>query len=163
MKGFISSVMFMLIFSSCFDQEFMQVEPEAHLNFEQELRVHVENYLIEAEKRGIDVSDRISEVQGVINEINDDNVAGTCTWHSHSPNEIVIDESFWNNASSLYREFVVFHELGHCVQDRGHREDQFTNGNCVSIMASGVGNCKTAYSTSTRDVYLDELFKPTDF
>ncbi len=163
MKGFISSVMLILIFSSCFDPEPFTPEQEAHLNFEQELRVHVENYLFEAEKRGIDVSERISEVQGVINEINDDNVAGTCTWHSQSPNEIVIDESFWNNASSLYREFVVFHELGHCVQDRGHREDQFTNGNCVSIMASGVGNCRTAYSTSTREAYLDELFNPTEF
>ena len=163
MKRIILSVMSICLLSSCIEETIFSPVVEPLPNFQEALRVHVENYIFEAEKRGVDVSNRIKEIEGVINEISDENIAGTCTWHSHSPNEIVIDQSFWNSASAIYREFVVFHELGHCVQDRGHREDQFTNGNCISIMASGVGDCKTAYSSATRVKYLDELFSPSDF
>ncbi len=65
-------------------------------------------------------------------------------------------------SSELYRfrEFVVFHELGHCDLGRDHRDEAFDNGVCVSIMRSGLGDCRDYYHPRTREGYLDELFDP---
>ena len=53
---------------------------------------------------------------------------------------------------------IFFHELGHCVLFRGHREDVNQNGSCVSIMRSGIEECWDNYRSTTREIYLDELF-----
>ena len=71
---------------------------------------------------------------------------------------MTIDKTFWNRSSELYKEFVVFHELGHCVLDRNHKEDKDSRGRCLSIMRSGLGDCLDAYSSANRTYYLNELF-----
>jgi len=70
----------------------------------------------------------------------------------------VIDKAFFNQTSELLKEMVIFHELGHCVLFRGHREATYSNGTCASIMRSGVEGCRDNYRASTRAAYLDELF-----
>lgn len=38
--------------------------------------------------------------------------------------EVFLDEPFWDWATDLSREQIIFHELGHCVLDQmEHRED----------------------------------------
>ncbi len=113
---------------------------------------------IEGAKRGLNIDLEQAGVSGYIEEISESGVAGKCFFNSHAPNEIVIDESFWQNADSRLREMVVFHELGHCYLGRGHREDQTNNGICLSIMRSGLGSCRDNYTTNSRSFYLDELF-----
>lgn len=69
-----------------------------------------------------------------------------------------MDETFWNTTSDRGKEFVVFHELGHCFLLRNHLEDTFLGGTCTSIMRSGTGSCRDNYGRLTRETYLDELF-----
>jgi len=63
----------------------------------------------------------------------------------------------------LIKELIVFHELGHCFLQRGHREDALPNGACVSIMRSGIEDCLDNYTSETRSFYIDELFDPGSF
>ena len=109
-------------------------------------------------ERGFDYDLNQLKISGEIKEIHQDGVAGSCRFGSHINNEVTIDLGFWNNSSSLYKEFVVFHELGHCVLLRDHDESIDNQGRCLSIMRSGLTNCRDAYSLQNRDYYLDELF-----
>ena len=113
--------------------------------------------------RGLNIDLKSIEITGVIEELEEEGVAGQCSYASHQPNHIVIDRQFWLNSSDLYKEFVVFHEIGHCFLLRDHREDQYDDGTCVSLMRSGLGACRDNYNPSNRTVYLDELFNPQLF
>ena len=108
--------------------------------------------------RGYQIDLEALEISGSIVELNQGHVAGICTYSSQAPNIVEIDATFWNSNSSFIREMVVFHELGHCVLNRGHDETTFTNGVCESIMRSGVGDCLDNYNANTRTNYLNELF-----
>lgn len=111
----------------------------------------------EAIRRGYDFDLTALGITGVIENIPEDGVAGTCQYGRHIAH-VTVDQNYWNHSSQLSREFVVFHELGHCVLDRDHRDAAFANGICRSIMASGLGDCFDAYNTINREYYLDELF-----
>ena len=68
----------------------------------------------------------------------------------------LFDKAFDEEGQSLIQ--IVFHELGHCVLVRDHLDDADSEGNCLSMMHSGLGDCEFRYNGSTRNVYLDELF-----
>lgn len=115
----------------------------------------------EAKERGFDIDLVELGISGVIKSIDDLGVAGTCQYGNHIAH-VTIDRSYWNNSSSLNREYVVFHELGHCALGRGHDESSYNNGICKSLMNSGLGHCIPAYNTQNRERYLDELFHESD-
>ena len=102
----------------------------------------------------------MSRISGVIADIPETKVLGRCAQGTISGSTLTIDNAFWNSAGSLEKEYVVFHELGHCALDRRHLEDQKADGNCKSIMQSGTTGCKMIYNAQTRSGYLDELFSP---
>ncbi len=126
------------------------------------LWVYFERFEAEAAERGFTIDLNSGELTGRINELDGENVAGQCNYHSFFPNRITIDSDFWDRASDAAREMVVFHELGHCELARGHREDANGRGLCLSIMRSGTGDCRVFYNTN-REAYLDELFDTTYF
>ena len=136
-----------------------QDEPLESSPVDNQLQRFVSTFESEAAARGIfiDVDDLGVRVEFA--DIDETNVLGVCYYHSHAPGRIEIDRSSWNRLSTLYREFVVFHELGHCILGRGHTEAQYGNGACFSIMASGTGSCRSSYSNQTRASYIDELFQ----
>ena len=107
---------------------------------------------------GVIVDYSASNVTAEIKFIDDDSVAGSCTTNGHDVRHIIIDQSFWNQASHLLKEMVIFHELGHCILGRGHKESSFSNGICRSIMRSGLGTCRDAYTLENRDYFIEELF-----
>ena len=113
-----------------------------------------------AAMRGWEVDLSSSNITGEIVEIDEEHVAGQCSYHSQGAKDVTIDLEFWNRSSNLFKEFIIFHELGHCYLGRGHREDAFGNGTCKSIMRSGLEDCRDNYRTNTRNLYLDELFNP---
>lgn len=133
-------------------------EEEQSTNFDSSLQEYFKRFEQEASIRNIHVDLEVSGISGTISAIDEDNVAGQCFFHSQSPNHIVIDQEFWNSASHLLREMVVFHELGHCYLGRGHKETQSNQGICLSIMRSGLNGCTDNYNANTRDDYIDELF-----
>ena len=152
----------LLIIVSCKKDEAI-VEADAATdnltNVTQALQPYFEEFEYQASLRGLDVDLTAANIIGKIEELSDENVAGQCTYGSHIDNEVTIDESFWNDYPYYYiREMVVFHELGHCYLDRGHREGAHSNGTCISIMRSGLENCHDNYNSQTRTSYLNELF-----
>ena len=65
--------------------------------------------------------------------------AGVCKKWSNGYREININKYYWDKMSEGQREQVIFHELEHCVFDKGHDDDVvFLAGiNCpMSVMRS---------------------------
>ena len=134
-------------------------EQAQFVNVDERLWEFFENFEIEAEKRGLEFDLNRFNLRGTIEDIHDENVAGTCSYGFRGPRDVTVDEPFWNRSNSFGREMIVFHELGHCVLERGHSEELTENGFCASIMRSGTGNCRTLYNSLNRDFYVDELFE----
>ena len=112
-------------------------------------------------ERGFEVDLVVAGITGVIEDLDGEHVAGQCTtFGNFRPGRITLDAEFWNRSSDLFKEFIIFHELGHCYLDRDHREDTFSNGRCVSIMRSGTLDCRDNYNLATRGSYINELFEP---
>jgi len=72
-----------------------------------------------------------------------------------SPPEIIISREYWERSDNLRREGVMFHELAHCILDRGH-VDTVVQGCPKSIMHPHVlpRRCYSLW----RDEYIEELF-----
>lgn len=120
-----------------------------------------ERFEIEAKARGISVDLVTERISGVIEDLEGEHIAGQCnTYGGARPNHVIMDLEFWNRAGDLFKEFIIFHELGHCFLNRGHREDAHANGTCVSLMRSGIEDCRDNYNSASRAAYLNELFKP---
>jgi hypothetical protein len=152
-------LLIVISFTSC-QKDFFEAESPTIIESDiaNELLPYFSSFENEARKHGININYESANVTAEIQLINDGNVAGTCTTNGHDLRHIVIDQSFWNSASNLLREMVVFHELGHCILGRGHTEGSFQNGICRSIMRSGLGSCQDAYNLPNRDYYIEELF-----
>jgi hypothetical protein len=146
------------IFNNNLDSEPQDEEDILYPLVDEDLWSYFVEFEKEASLRNIDIDLEQLRLTGNISKIHEDNVAGVCHYSSNSPNVITIDQSFWNQSSEYSKEMVVFHELGHCVLGKGHREDADGNGSCLSIMRSGLGNCITRYNQQNRAYYLDELF-----
>lgn len=129
---------------------------KAYDNVDEILWPYFERYEIAANERGIDVD--LSQVHGFLVSIDDDGVAGDCSFDTRNPNRVRVDLETWNQVGDNFKEYIVFHELGHCDRIRKHRETEDVNGICVSMMASGVGGCRENYNPTTREAHLDELF-----
>ena len=137
------------------------VEEVSYPDVDENLWIYFERFEKEAKTRGVTIDLAAEEISAVIEEIDEDRVAGQCNYNRLRPNHITIDESYWRKTGERYREFVVFHELGHCALFRAHREEATTQNVCLSIMRSGTGICFDNYNTRTRQEYLDELFDPS--
>lgn len=123
------------------------------------LQAYFDRFIDEAAYRGLDVTYATSQVDAHIGEITEPNVIGQCSWSQNQAHSITLDQQYWRSANDLQREFVVFHELGHCVLGLQHLDNADANGNCLSIMTSGTGDCRVLYNHSNRDRMLDDLFE----
>jgi hypothetical protein len=122
------------------------------------LRPFLDSFALEGSLRGVEIDWNTNVLVAVIEDIPDAGVAGQCAKNIDRLNELTIDRVFWNISTDMEKEFVIFHELGHCVLERGHLDIKDDNGNCLSIMQSGLGNCERVYNEQNRTVLLDELF-----
>ncbi len=134
-------------------------EMETTTSTRSSLDQYVSNFEQEARNRGLHIDVSALGITIELADIPEQNVAGVCYTHSHAPGRIEIDAPYYHSMPDLRREYVVFHELGHCVLGRAHAEAQYPNGTCRSIMASGTGQCIERYTLSNRSRYLDELFR----
>jgi len=137
-------------------------EPEspatvAYYNVDERLWPYFESFEKEAALRNISIDLNEKEITGEIKNIPEEGVAGTCRYGLHI-HHVTIDISVWNRSSSAIREMIIYHELGHCVLGRGHKETSNNNGVCLSIMNSGTTSCNVAYNTRNKAYYIDELF-----
>lgn len=124
------------------------------------LQPYFNKFQVEAALRGIEVDFETNGITAALTRINDSSVAGQCIHNAETPNRIVISRFYWNQIDTAKKEFLIFHELGHCILNRLHLDTKDASGNCVSIMHSADGICTFNYNTTaTRNKYLDELFK----
>jgi len=169
MRTLILSFCAALALAACEKQPTTVIQPpvtppestKTFLNVDEELWPYFQLFEEEAAERGITVD--LSEVYGSIANISGNGVAGDCQFNSAEPNRLRVDRETWDQVGANLKEYIVFHELGHCDRLRKHREDEDANGICISIMASGVGGCRENYNGSTREAHLDELFDPEFF
>jgi len=76
--------------------------------------------------------------------------------------DIDVNEKAWKEAGVLGREQIIFHELGHCVLNRGHDDTLTTVGSYKSakksIMNASVFGDSFVYRDN-KDYYYTELFR----
>ncbi|MEM1119112.1 MAG: hypothetical protein AAGJ18_01605 [Bacteroidota bacterium] len=121
---------------------------------------YVQEFIAEGAKRGrtIDFSE-----SGLIVEFSDGSVqtaSGFCYIGEH---HVVIDKSEWTSLSEDVRGFLLFHELGHCELDRGHKNVKFPNDVWQSIMrGSPLEGTEVwipiPFFGFRKDYFIDELF-----
>ncbi len=137
--------------SSC-DQEYNN-------EIEAELQIHFNNFVEEASTHGLDISLDNFDIGAYIENIEQRGTLGQCKSYSNGSKQIFIDEPYWNRVDEIKREYLVFHELGHCLLDRDHNDSRDSDGICTSIMQSGNGGCDGIYNLTNREILLNELFE----
>ena len=129
------------------------------------IQPYIDEFIAEAAERGINL--QIDDLVVLFEEnleVDGTHAAGLCQFGSKKTSPTIkLDTTSVNwqsNASS--RELLVFHELGHCVLDRGHVEDRLPNNNFTSVMRpSGEQLYGPVLSRFKREYYFDELFNAT--
>ena len=126
---------------------------------ESELQIHFNNFVEEASDHGMYISLDDLDIGGYIINIEQQGTLGQCKSYTNGSKQIVIDQPYWNRADQMEKEYLVFHELGHCLLGREHKDIKDSNGFCLSIMQSGDGGCEGIYNLQNRDGLLEELFE----
>ena len=158
--GLVGVILFLV---SCQGEEEEALPLQPYLNVADELKPYFIRFEDEGLTRGIQVNLTSAGITGEIENISEENVVGQCYQFAQYPNKVTIDIEFWEAASDLYREFIVFHELGHCFLGREHLDDAYPNGQCTSVMRSGLEDCWGLYNNRTREDYVNELFNPESY
>lgn len=149
MKWILIAVMIILV---------MGCQKEESNFIESELLTYFDRFEEVAAERGIQINLADIDISAYINDIENRGTLGTCTSYTDGSQVINVDERYWDRADDLDKEYLVFHELGHCILDRDHDNSKDASGFCNSIMQSGSGDCRSTYSSSNRTQLLDELF-----
>ncbi|MBT8218353.1 MAG: hypothetical protein KJP00_00910 [Bacteroidia bacterium] len=132
---------------------------EEVIYIDSEIKPYFDRFAAEGEERGVTVDFIAARIEGYIEDVDETNILGQCERNSIDPDRLIMDKAYWISASDMDREFLVFHELGHCFLNRTHLDTSDSNGNCTSMMHSGTSGCQNRYNTNTRETYLDELFE----
>ena len=128
------------------------------LETDPELEPYFDLFAEEALKYGISVDYEARRIEGLIQDIPNASIQGQCFRNEERPNKVVIDVNYWNNATEAEKEFIIFHELGHCFLEREHLDTRNSDGTCVSIMHSSPSVCSFNLTDQNRKDYLNELF-----
>lgn len=161
-RSFLGSMLLLSLLTACQKDEAILINTtEVSATFpevDERLWSHFEAFEAEAAERGISIDLAVAGITGVIESIAEQHVAGRCNYSQVLPGLVTVDKEFWERSAPIYREFIVFHELGHCYLHLDHREEVDQNGICLSLMRSGLEDCRDNYNLGTREAYLDELF-----
>lgn len=126
---------------------------------ETELQEYVDAFVAEAASFDVQLDLSGIDLGAYIQNIEDNGILGQCISYSDGSKEVIINERNWDRMDILEKEYVVFHELGHCVLNRSHDNSKNSNGICRSIMQGGDGQCESRYTENNRTELLEELFK----
>lgn len=149
MKKF-TVILTLFLFLSCAKEEASLVDAE--------LAPYFQRFIDEAKLREKVIDMRSNSLTASIVINLPSGVAGQCSFNTQRLDEVKISRSYWSGVSDLDREYVVFHELGHCILGLSHDDENNANGVCRSIMQSGTGICKKSYTLANRKEFIDELF-----
>lgn len=122
------------------------------------LQPYYDSFLAEAAAHNYTIPIDKEDIIMLFTDIPSESVIGQCNHNTEQPDVVEIDRFLWETFDEPTREFVIFHELGHCILDRGHKDSVDGSGNCISLMHSRLGLCKFEFTGVARDEYIDELF-----
>ncbi len=124
-----------------------------------EFEPYVDEFFHQAQLRGYDLYKEDFDFSITLEEIEDPFRGGECQFRG---NKITIDIQNWERGSEEWKEFIIAHELGHCLLDRRHRNVKTTSNECYSFMRGGKQDdfscSQNLYSTKWKKYYYDELF-----
>jgi len=123
-----------------------------------EVRAFFDSFEAEGKMRGFAIDLAKDGIKACIKVIIEDDVVGQCQTSANGSHTIIIDKERWDLSNHYEREFIVFHELGHCYLQRGHLNTKDQNGFCLSMMHGDASVCRNAYALNKRKDYIDELF-----
>lgn len=91
------------------------------------------------------------------------NTLGQCSFNPQYPSigqRIEINPDFWNNVDTASREYVLFHELGHCLLLRDHDNNEVETEDGYFLQKSIMSTyfSTSEYYTNNYESYLHELF-----
>jgi beta-lactamase regulating signal transducer with metallopeptidase domain len=101
---------------------------------------------------------KIKNLKIELGTVNTDSELGVCELNRESPT-IIINKNLWESLTQVQKEMLLFHELGHCILGRTHK-NTFISADQTTIPASLMSSIlisEKSYS-NYRDYYLQELF-----
>ena len=138
-----------ILLGSCHHENMQDYPPE--------FNEYVDEFFYQAHQRGLSLYPENLNFSIQFGET-DDELGGFCNTKG---NAITINVEDWEHRDHAEREHVIFHELGHCILNRNHRNDESVTNECFSYMrgAEDDFDCSlNLHSGYWRDYYLDELF-----
>ncbi len=129
-----------------------------------EIRPYIESFIEEAGSRGQSFDFKKFEATLTFDEIDEnEDICGQSSQFNQKPNSIIIraNDKCWIGQPETAREALVYHELGHALLDRPHRDDRFENGLVKSIMETGTLGPYNRYTPILEAYLIDELFDET--
>lgn len=75
----------------------------------------------------------LPETEVILGEVPGEAI-GVCNHYSNGKKQIILDHSYWNQATEVEKTILVWHELGHCVLDRRHMDIMLPDTCPYSIM-----------------------------
>lgn len=121
---------------------------------------YVESFKSEAADRGYEIDFSEYNVELSFGDLDTIQARGLCDDISSFDDFVVtIDREIWETLRDVQKEYLIFHELGHCFLGRPHKTDIIELGGvCSSLMSPGGFCIKDIYDNKWRKYYLDELF-----
>lgn len=113
---------------------------------------YLDSFLAEGRARGQDYSK--SEVTINFGSVSSGERA-YCSRYTFQANEVIVGEGSWNGMNEDRRTALIYHELGHCILNRPHR-DEMSYGRAVSLMNSKLISSSQFHKYQVE--YIDELF-----
>lgn len=86
-------------------------------------------------------------------------ILGLCVIESNGRKAVYINEPWWNSKEEADRRVLLYHELTHCVFNRGHDARKYANGMPYSIMSPVINPVLRFYKKYER-YYLNEIISP---
>ncbi len=152
----------MLGYASCQMDEEDQVGANGVYAVESVFEPYVQQFIAEAASRGHDIDFNDTGLKIELSDRQLEFAGGFCYLEQH---HIVINKSVWLEGFEDYKTRLIFHELGHCELDRGHRNDRFRNKVWKSLMrgdplSQAERQIPVPFTGFRKKYYIDELFDP---
>lgn len=122
-----------------------------------EVRPYVIDFFSEAQKHGLNLNMEHFDFSISFTKLT--GTDGSCRFANKA---IKLDSAAWRQNDDIYRRYLIFHELGHCILGRLHETTKTDCEECLSIMRGGQKEsffCNiNLHSSRWWTFYLKELF-----
>ena len=144
-------------------------EPAPEADPLEQIQIHAQRFITEAAGRGLNLEEAVMEIEFKVTDtitFQGRTLCGFAPWYDDPDTQqrvitIAVNEECWTGRPEADNEALVFHELGHMILDRFHRDDLLPNNSRASMMVSGnLAGLYVGNASNRRTYYLDELFEP---